>query len=148
MSKILILQGPNLNLLGTREPDVYGTTSLETLHQALDEASSTTLEFFQSNAEHALIDRIHQAVHDDINAIIFNPAAFTHTSIALRDAILASKIPLILVHISDPHQREGFRHRCFFSDIALTSIVGQGVAGYHLALKQAEQFIKNQSLVH
>lgn len=142
MSKILILQGPNLNLLGTREPNIYGLTTLEELHQSLEQTSTTPLAFFQSNAEFALIDRIHQAAKEDTHIIVFNPAAFTHTSVALRDAILAVGIPMILVHISDPIRRELFRQTCFFTDIALTSIAGKGVEGYHLALEQAERFIK------
>lgn len=148
MSKILLLQGPNLNLLGTREPEVYGNSTLEALHRSLCDKSQTALECFQSNAESELIDKIHQAWREKVDILIFNPAAFTHTSIALRDAILATKIPLIVVHISNPAEREPFRHTCFFSDIALTSIVGQGIAGYHLALEQAEQFIGKASLVN
>lgn len=135
--KILLLNGPNLNLLGKREPDVYGAATLKDIeHQLeLDAArSGAQLIAYQSNHEGALIDRIHQAVKEDVTCLIFNPGAYTHTSIALRDAVLGSTIPLIEVHISQVFQRESFRHHSFFADIALSRLVGFGTLGYDYAL--------------
>ena len=139
MANILVLHGPNLNLLGTREPDVYGHTTLDDVNNALasianDEGHS--LAYYQSNAEHELVDRIQQA-RDDIDFIIINPAAFTHTSVAIRDALAAVAIPFIEVHISNIHQREAFREHSYFSDSAVGVICGLGVQGYDLALQAA-----------
>lgn len=141
MAKILILQGPNLNLLGQREPDKYGSCSLDTLHRDLKAASTEALEFAQSNSEATLIDRVHQALRDQVDFIIFNPAAFTHTSIALRDAFLAVQIPFVEVHLSNIYARETFRHHSYFSDIAKGVISGVGIQGYFLALQAAHTFL-------
>lgn len=141
MFNILILQGPNLNLLGIREPNIYGNITLDELHRSLKQCSQHRLSFLQSNAEHELIDYIHNS-RDKIDMIIFNPAAFTHTSIALRDALLAVSIPFALVHISSPAKREKFRQQCFFSDIAAYKIEGQGVRGYHAALARAHEILE------
>lgn len=136
---ILLLNGPNLNLLGTREPDKYGHQSLGDIVAELSVQASeagATLEHFQSNAEHALIDRIHQAM-GKTDVIVINPAAFTHTSVALRDALLAVAIPFIEVHLSNVHAREPFRHHSYLSDVASGVIVGLGPLGYSLALRAA-----------
>ena len=138
MKKILVLHGPNLNLLGIREPSVYGMNSLADLNDQLIKNASTagfSLSTKQSNSESELIDTIHQASIDKINYLIINPAAFTHTSIALRDALLAVKIPFIEVHISNVYARESFRHHSYFSDIAVGVISGLGTNGYLLALQ-------------
>jgi len=140
LPKILVLHGPNLNLLGTREPSVYGTTTLSDIDDRLGQLAiqaGAIVHSFQSNHEGALIDRIHQAHHESIDYILFNPAGFTHTSIALRDAILAVKIPFIEVHLSNVHAREPFRHHSYFSDVAVGCITGLGVHGYELALAYA-----------
>ncbi len=140
MVDILVLHGPNLNMLGQREPDKYGTTTLADINQQLCASASANglqLDHFQSNAEHELVDRIHRARTEGIKFIIINPAAFTHTSVALRDAILASDIPFIEVHISNVHAREAFRHHSYFSDIAVGVICGLGPVGYQLALQAA-----------
>ena len=140
---ILVLNGPNLNLLGSREHNIYGEESLNEIEKKLSklaEDNSFSINFFQSNAEHELIDCIHNTKENKISAIIFNPAAFTHTSIALRDAILAVKIPFYEVHISDINSREEFRKKSFFSDIAEKVFTGKGTNGYLLALKE---IIKN-----
>ncbi|MFC3093974.1 type II 3-dehydroquinate dehydratase [Alteromonas sediminis] len=136
---ILILNGPNLNLLGSREPDKYGSVTLDDILARLETLSaqqSISLSHVQSNAEHVLIDTIHNAA-GTVDAIIFNPAAFTHTSVALRDALLAVQIPFYEVHLSNVHQREAFRHHSYFSDIAAGVIVGLGPLGYELALTAA-----------
>ncbi|HYW91066.1 MAG TPA: type II 3-dehydroquinate dehydratase [Gammaproteobacteria bacterium] len=138
MARLLLLNGPNLNLLGNREPGIYGHASLPEIEQRLSAAASAaghTLETFQSNAEHALVERVHQAMRDGIAWIILNPAAFTHTSIALRDALLASAIPFIEVHLSNIAARESFRRQSYFSDIAAGVITGLGAQGYELALR-------------
>ena len=138
MKKILVLHGPNLNLLGVRESAVYGLTSLAELNNQLlkqADASNFTLTTLQSNSEAELVDAIHQSLNDKIDYIIINPAAFTHTSIALRDALLAVKIPFIEVHISNVLARESFRHTSYFSDIAEGVICGLGAHGYMLALQ-------------
>lgn len=139
MASILVLQGPNLNLLGTREPDIYGATTLADLHQNLTTQACQygyQLEAFQSNHEGALVDRIHQARgHSDF--ILINPAAFTHTSVAIRDALAGVAIPFIEVHISNVHAREPFRHHSFLSELAVGVICGLGVQGYELALSAA-----------
>lgn len=140
MAGILVLNGPNLNLLGVREPGIYGSDTLEDIESRLKaqaEAQGVFLACFQSNAEHALIDRIHQAFRDAVNMIIINPGAYTHTSIALRDALLATAIPFIEVHLSNVHARESFRRQSYLSDIAKGLICGLGPVGYELALQAA-----------
>jgi 3-dehydroquinate dehydratase-2 len=138
MSTILILNGPNLNLLGTREPDKYGLETLEQINQQLSAAAEIaghTANCFQSNAEHDLIQRIHDAKQEAVNYIIFNPGAFTHTSVAIRDALLGVAIPFIEVHLSNVHAREEFRRHSYFSDIADGVICGFGANSYSLALQ-------------
>ncbi|WP_295584274.1 type II 3-dehydroquinate dehydratase [uncultured Lamprocystis sp.] len=140
MASILVLNGPNLNLLGSREPGHYGQASLGEIERRLhDQAMEQghTLAFAQSNAEHVLIEMIHAAAREGVRFIIFNPAAFTHTSIALRDALLAVAIPFIEVHLSNVHAREAFRRHSYFSDIAAGVISGLGALGYELALSAA-----------
>ena len=140
--KILVLHGPNLNLLGTREPDIYGTETLEDINQRLArlaQAYGVTLECFQSNHEGALIERVHDARAQAYGFIVINPGGLTHTSIALRDALSAVKIPFIEVHLSNVHAREPFRHHSYFSDIAVGTICGLGSRGYDLALQFALQ---------
>ncbi|MFT6551159.1 MAG: 3-dehydroquinate dehydratase-2 [Zhongshania marina] len=140
MASILVLHGPNLNLLGTREPGVYGSTTLADIDAQLQLIAKTNghhLQSMQSNAEYELIERIHLARPEGINFIIFNPAAFTHTSIALRDALLAVDIPFIEVHLSNVHARDSFRHHSYFSDIARGVICGLGAQGYQFALQAA-----------
>ncbi len=140
MATILVLNGPNLNLLGEREPGIYGTTSLTDIHQVLQQQALDAghhLLAMQSNAEYELVERIQDARHEGVNFIIINPAAFTHTSVALRDALLAVDIPFIEVHLSNPHARESFRHHSYFSDIATGVICGLGAKGYELALTAA-----------
>lgn len=137
---ILLLNGPNLNLLGTREPQTYGTTTLadiESRFAAQAAAAGAGFACFQSNHEGAMIDRIHAARHEQVDAIIINPGAWTHTSVALRDALAGVAIPFIEVHISNVHKREPFRHHSFLSDIAEAVIVGCGPAGYGYALQHA-----------
>jgi len=139
-ASILVIQGPNLNLLGTREPDVYGKTTLEDIHQKLGElakAQSIDLSTFQSNHEGELIDRIQKAKQDGIDFIIINPGAFTHTSVALRDVLAGVAIPFTEVHLSNIHQREEFRKHSYLSDIATGVICGLGAIGYELALQAA-----------
>lgn len=145
MASFLVLHGPNLNLLGTREPDVYGATTLVQINQALvaqAQAAGHRLEFLQSNAEHLLIERIHAAQAEKVDCIIINPAAFTHTSVALRDALLAVNIPFFEVHLSNVHKREQFRHHSYFSDVAVGVICGLGANGYRYALDAAIEHIK------
>jgi 3-dehydroquinate dehydratase-2 len=146
MTKILILHGPNLNLLGTREPQYYGSAGLEAIHNNLNQVAAE-LEYelitFQSNAEHELIERIQEARHQNIALIIINPAAFTHTSIALRDALAAVALPFIEIHLSNIYAREPFRHNSYFSDLAVGVITGFGAYGYELALRAAHHFLKN-----
>ena len=140
MASILVLHGPNLNLLGRREPDQYGAATLAEIDRALaDQAAEGGhhLQHLQSNAEYELIERIHGAPSEGIDFILFNPAAFTHTSVALRDALLAVRIPFIEVHLSNVHRRETFRHHSYFSDIAEGVICGLGAIGYRLALTAA-----------
>jgi 3-dehydroquinate dehydratase-2 len=135
LTRVLVLQGPNLNLLGTREPEIYGYDSLEEIHAGIAARASELglgVDFFQSNHEGALIDRLHQR---DFDVAIVNAGGLTHTSVSLRDAMLAIERPFIEVHLSDPSKREPFRHVNFLNDIALESIVGQGTRGYHLALE-------------
>ncbi len=140
MATILVLHGPNLNLLGTREPEIYGTVSLDDINQRLTELSISAghhLLALQSNAEYELVERIHDARNEGINFILFNPAAFTHTSVALRDALLAVAIPFIEVHLSNIHDREAFREQSYFADIAVGTISGFGATSYELALNAA-----------
>ncbi|SNS22797.1 3-dehydroquinate dehydratase [Noviherbaspirillum humi] len=138
--KLLLLNGPNLNLLGTREPHVYGSTTLADVEQAAiaqAKAAGAELDFFQSNHEGALIDRIHAARTEGVDAIVINPAGLTHTSVALRDALAGVAIPFIEVHISNVHQREAFRHHSYLSGIATGVICGLGVEGYRLGIEYA-----------
>ena len=147
MPKLLILNGPNLNLLGTREQGHYGSDTLDSVYKKLDvsaKKAGSHLLCFQSNAEHELMDHIHAAPHEDIDFIIFNPAGFTHTSVALRDALLAVKIPFIEVHLSNVHAREDFRKHSYFSDIAVGVISGLGPIGYELALRAALSYLENR----
>jgi 3-dehydroquinate dehydratase II len=140
MAKFLLLNGPNLNLLGTREPEVYGTRTLAEICNGvrqLAQGKGHSLEDFQSNAEHELIDRIHRAGQEGIDFILINPGAFTHTSIALRDALLGVAIPFIEVHLSNVHAREAFRHHSYLSGVARGVIMGLGPKGYELALEAA-----------
>jgi 3-dehydroquinate dehydratase-2 len=144
MSGLLLLNGPNLNLLGTREPEVYGATRLDDIEAnciELAEELGHTLECFQSNAEHALVDRVQQAAKDNVAFILLNPGAFTHTSVALRDALLAVGISFIEIHLSNTFAREEFRHKSYFSDIARGCVIGLGSMGYELALQAAAQLI-------
>tara|TARA_Y100000758_G_scaffold24860_1_gene16770 strand:- start:870 stop:1310 length:441 start_codon:yes stop_codon:yes gene_type:complete len=140
MANFLLLNGPNLNLLGTREPEVYGETTLEEVVKKLSNISSKSgheLISIQSNAEHELVDQIHRAKDEDVKCIIFNPGAFTHSSISLRDALAGTEIPFIEIHISNIYSREDFRQKSFLSEIAVGIISGLGVEGYELALKVA-----------
>ena len=144
MSEILLLNGPNLNLLGSREPEVYGATRLEDIEAnciELAEALGHTLDCYQSNAEHKLVDRVQKAAKDNVAFIIINPGAFTHTSVALRDAFLAVDIPFIELHLSNTFAREEFRHNSYFSDIAQACLFGLGAYGYELAVHAASEYI-------
>ena len=145
--RLLLLNGPNLNLLGTREPTVYGQQTLAQIEQALTEqarAAGAELSTLQSNAEHELVDAVQAAAGSGVDFILINPGAFSHTSIALRDAFLGVGVPLIEVHLSNIHQREEFRHRSYFSDIAEGVIVGLGAQGYQLALSAALSILQNR----
>lgn len=140
MPKILVLHGPNLNLLGSREPDVYGTDTLASIDQRLRERGKKAgieVATFQSNAEAPLIERVHAAKSDETAWIIINPAAFTHTSVALRDALAAVGLPFIEVHLSNVHAREAFRKHSYFSDLAAGVVAGFGAQSYELALEAA-----------
>ena len=140
MARLLLLHGPNLNLLGSREPEVYGRTTLADIDAALAAqatAAGHVLEAFQSNAEHALVDRIQAARVDGTAFILINPAAFTHTSVALRDALAAVAIPYIEIHLSNPHAREPFRQHSYFSDKAVGVVCGFGADSYRYALDAA-----------
>ena len=140
MATILVLHGPNLNMLGEREPDVYGLDSLADINQRLElqaQERGHHLLAMQSNAEYELVERVQDARHEGVNFIIINPAAFTHTSVALRDALAAVEIPFIEVHLSNVHAREEFRHHSYFSDLATGVICGLGAMGYELALQAA-----------
>lgn len=144
MAQILVLNGPNLNLLGTREPQHYGSTTLADIEErlrTLADAFEHDIEFFQHNHEGTLIDLVHEAGRHEVDFIIINPAAFTHTSVALRDAIKAVGIPFIEVHLSNIHNREPFRQHSYFSDIAVGVISGLGAVGYELALIAAHQHL-------
>ena len=145
--RLLLLNGPNLNLLGTREPDVYGQQTLAQIEQALTEqarAAGAELSTLQSNAEHELVDAVQGTAAGGVDFILINPGAFTHTSIALRDAFLGVGVPLIEVHLSNIHQREEFPYRSYFSDIAEGVIVGLGAQGYELALSAALSILQNR----
>ena len=140
MAKLLVLHGPNLNLLGSREPEVYGQTTLAEIDgdlQARAAAAGHVLESLQSNSELTLIDRVQAARDDGTGFILINPAAFTHTSVALRDALAAAAVPFVEVHLSNPHAREPFRHTSFFSDLAVGVIAGFGADSYRYALEAA-----------
>ncbi|HOW61815.1 MAG TPA: type II 3-dehydroquinate dehydratase [Candidatus Contendobacter sp.] len=145
MAKLLLLNGPNLNLLGTREPGVYGSITLAAIEQRCVELARELgpheLACFQSNAEHALIERIHAARQDGVAFIVINPAAFTHTSVALRDALLGVGIPFIELHLSNVFAREPFRHHSYLSDIAVGIISGLGAHGYELAVRAADHYL-------
>lgn len=147
MAKITVINGPNLNLLGLREPTHYGNQTLSGIQHSLEHLaaqSSIDLCFLQSNAEHEIIGFIHQAFADKVDFVIINPAAFTHTSVAIRDALLATKIPFIEIHLSNIYARESFRHHSYFSDIAVGMISGFGAKGYELAFQAAHQIILSQ----
>jgi 3-dehydroquinate dehydratase-2 len=147
MATILVINGPNLNLLGSREPGHYGTTTLETINErlkAIAVGAGHKAAFFQSNAEHELVERIQKAGKEKVGVLILNPAAFTHTSVALRDAVSATGIPLIEVHLSNIYAREPFRRHSYFSDIAAGVISGLGALGYELAMQAAVAQLKGQ----
>lgn len=140
MAKLLLLNGPNLNLLGTREPEIYGATTLADIESRLTKLATDAgheLDCLQSNAEHDLVNRVQQAQQEGVAFIIINPAAFTHTSVALRDAIAGVAIPFIELHLSNVHAREEFRRESYFSDLAVGVITGLGAQGYELALQAA-----------
>lgn len=140
MAKLLLVNGPNLNLLGSREPGIYGSRTLAQIEghlQTLARAGGHELSVFQSNAEHEIVSRIQQAQQEGVGFILLNPAAFTHTSVAIRDALLATAIPFIEIHLSNIHAREPFRRRSYFSDVASGVISGLGALGYELALTAA-----------
>ena len=144
MARLLLINGPNLGLLGQREPEIYGADTLADIEARLGEQAQQqghNLECYQSDAEHELVRRIHAARDEGVELILLNPAAFTHTSIALRDALLAVSIPFIEIHLSNVAAREDFRHRSFFSDVALGTVAGFGVASYELALVAATRHL-------
>ena len=144
MSSILLLNGPNLNLLGEREPDIYGDFSLEDIEKTIEKLgkeNNIDIECFQSNAEHELVDKIHDAKSNGVKIILFNPGAFTHSSISLRDAILGVNIPLIEIHLSNIYGREEFREKSYFSDIALGVVSGFGKESYLMAFQAAKNYL-------
>ena len=144
MSSILLLNGPNLNLLGEREPDIYGDFSLEDIEKTLEKLgkeNNIDTACFQSNAEHELVDKIHDAKSNGVKIILFNPGAFTHSSISLRDAILGVNIPLIEIHLSNIYGREEFREKSYFSDIALGVVSGFGKQSYLMAFQAAKNYL-------
>ncbi len=146
MSKFLLLNGPNLNLLGDREPEVYGSTRLSDIEKRCKELAAELgheLECFQSNAEHDLIDRVQSAAADGIRFTLFNPGGFTHTSVAIRDAFLAVDMPFIEIHLSNTFAREDFRHKSYFSDIATGCLFGLGAYAYELAILAAHRQANN-----
>jgi 3-dehydroquinate dehydratase-2 len=146
MAQILLLHGPNLNLLGVREPAIYGATTLAQINERLSATALDAghrLSALQSNHEGVLVDRVHAAATDGTAFVIINPAAFTHTSVALRDALLAVKVPFVEVHLSNVHAREAFRHHSYFSDVAVGVICGLGAQGYDFALHYAINHLKN-----
>jgi 3-dehydroquinate dehydratase-2 len=142
MARFLLINGPNLNLLGSREPEVYGHATLGEVERTLTDQAQTlghTLSAFQSNAEHEIVERLHRAAAERVDFILLNPGAFTHTSIAIRDALLAVAIPFIEIHLSNIFARESFRHHSYFSDIAAGCVFGLGATGYELALQAASR---------
>ena len=144
MSSILLLNGPNLNLLGEREPDIYGDFSLEDIEKTIEKLgkeNNIDTACFQSNAEHELVDKIHDAKSNGVKIILFNPGAFTHSSISLRDAILGVNIPLIEIHLSNIYGREEFREKSYFSDIALGVVSGFGKQSYLMAFQAAKNYL-------
>lgn len=148
MAKILVLHGPNLNLLGTREPQHYGLSTLEEINQRVSDMASEAghiLSAKQSNAEHMLVEFVQSAAAEGVDYIVINPAAYTHTSVALRDALIASDIPFVEVHLSNVYKREDFRHRSYFSDIAQGVISGFGAQGYEFGIRAALTYLQNQS---
>ncbi len=147
MSRILLVNGPNLNLLGTREPEVYGAATLDDIVSATESVAAGlghTLDAIQSNAEHELVDCVQKAATDGTDFIILNPGAFTHTSVALRDALLAVSLPFIELHLSNVFAREEFRHKSYFSDIAVACLFGAGAYGYELAVLAADRHLASQ----
>ncbi len=147
MHKVLLLNGPNLNLLGSREPEHYGAATLDEIvadSVTLGESLGMRVESLQSNAEHELVERVHGAAKDGTAAIVLNPAALTHTSVALRDALLGVGLPFVEVHLSNVHAREEFRHKSFFSDVAVGCISGFGSQGYRLALRAVAKILDNR----
>jgi 3-dehydroquinate dehydratase-2 len=145
---ILVLHGPNLNLLGSREPRHYGLATLDAINRALSsrgEAAGVLVETFQHNHEGALVDRIHQAARDHVDFIVINPAAYTHTSVAIRDALAAVAIPFIEVHLSNIYARESFRHHSYLSDLAVGVVSGLGAHGYELALEYALRHLHDRT---
>lgn len=145
MAKLLLLHGPNLNLLGQRETDIYGDLTLEAINSAAKkqvEAANIEFRSLQSNSESQLVDTIQQSKADNVSLIVINPAAYTHTSVAIRDALLAVEIPFIEVHLSNPHRREPFRHHSYFSDIAEAVVAGFGADSYRYALDAAIKIIQ------
>ena len=147
MARILLLHGPNLNLLGTREPEIYGADTLDDINDRARQYAARrghVADAFQSNAEHDLVDAVQRAKVEGVEFIIVNPAAFTHTSIALRDALLAVDIPFIEVHLSNVHAREDFRRRSYFSDVARGVISGLGAYGYHCAMRAAVRMLDTE----
>lgn len=147
MARILVLNGPNLNLLGTREPGHYGQDTLADIEQRLRaqaESAAHQLDFYQSNAEHELVNHIHQAGQNGTEFILINPAAFTHTSVAIRDALLGIGVPFIEIHLSNVYSREPFRHHSYLSDVAIGVISGLGAEGYELALQAAISHVGKQ----
>lgn len=150
MAKILTIHGPNLNLLGMREPTYYGNHRLEDINNLLIAQANELghlITCFQSNAEHEIISRIHHTLHEGIDIILINPAAYTHTSIAIRDALLAVQIPFIEIHMSNVHKREDFRRYSYFSDIAIGSITGFGAQSYVLALQAANHYLSQSTII-
>ena len=146
MATILVLHGPNLNLLGEREPEIYGSTTLNDINQLLQQQARDRghhLLYVQSNAEYELVERVQDARHEGVNFILVNPAAFTHTSVALRDALAAVEIPFIEIHLSNVHAREEFRQHSYFSDIAQGVICGLGPQGYELGLQAALRYLEH-----
>ena len=144
MAQITVINGPNLNLLGIREPGIYGKKNLQAIGAELEQLAGRLghqIRFLQSNAEHEIVEQIHEAFRQRVDFIIINPAAFTHTSVAIRDALLATKISFIEVHLSNVHAREPFRKHSYFSDIAVGVICGLGANGYELALQAAHQIL-------
>jgi 3-dehydroquinate dehydratase-2 len=151
VAKILVLHGPNLNLLGVREPEVYGRVTLAEIDSrmiARAHGAGISMETFQSNAEHELVDRLQAAMKDGTRYLLLNPAAFTHTSVALRDAVAATGLPFVEVHLSNPHSREAFRRTSYFSDLAEAVICGFGADSYSYALEHALQRLGAQASRH